>query len=159
MLKNPFTGRKKIAVSAAKMGEQPFFSLLEHKNGHFGGGGAKLWSAKSWFCWKNVWGGYTCGIYIYIWRLADLNIPPIDTLLNCPKFSIREITPKTRVFWTPHVGAHTKNERISEKFRVYMVGKIFWRAGYLFSPVFNGNLGVFAPNGPKTPPAGMRQIP
>ena len=48
--------------------------------------------------------------------------PPIDTLLNCLKFSI---TPKTRVFWTPHVGAHTKNERISKKNRVYIVGKIF----------------------------------
>ena len=54
-----------------------------------------------------------------------LEHPPIDTLLNCPKFSICEFMLKTRVFWAPQVGAHTKNEIISEKFRVYMVGKIF----------------------------------
>ena len=45
----------------------------------------------------------------------ELEHPPIDTLPFTSKFSIREITPKTRVFWTPHIGAHTKNERISEK--------------------------------------------
>ena len=79
----------------------------------------------------------------------ELEHPPIDTLHFISNFLIREITPKTRVFWTPHVGAHTKNEIILEKNRFYMVRKFFLPKKSLFSmgilgglaPIYNGDLG------------------
>ena len=79
--------------------------------------------------------------------------PPIDPLPFTSIFLIREITPKKRVFWTPHVGAHTKNERISEKFRVYMVGIFFDGQGTFSKPDFCRFLGKW----PKTPQKGAKK--
>ena len=64
--------------------------------------------------------------------------PPIDTLPKSSNFSIREFTLKTRVFWAPHVGALSKNERFSEKSQVYMVGK------FLDGQVLDGSWNSFA---------------
>ena len=63
--------------------------------------------------------------YIYIWRHLVGMIPPISQIVFDSIFSMCEIAQKSRVFCRDSVGGRAKNERIFEKYRVYMVGIFF----------------------------------
>jgi len=71
---------------------------------------------------------YAIGLRIIYMAAFKISYPPpIDALENCSKFLIREIIRKTRVFWNKYPRGTSKNERIFEKSRFYMVRNCFWR--------------------------------